>query len=170
VVEEAGGKAVRSRVGHAHVKQQMRQIDAISGGELSGHYYFKLKDRETFYIDSALVATMRLLNILSASDKPVSELLKPLRKFYHSGEINFNIADKDAALADIQKTFSDGKQDHLDGISVDYPDWWLNVRPSNTEPLLRLTLEGQTPELRDQGLKRVFAVLEKYGTVAKGGH
>ncbi|MBY0588311.1 phosphomannomutase/phosphoglucomutase [bacterium] len=170
VVEQAGGKAVRSRVGHAHVKQQMRQIEALSGGELSGHYYFELKEKETFYADAALVATMRLLNILSQSDKSASELLAPLRKYYHSGEINFQIADKDAAIADIEKTFHDGKQDRLDGITAEYPDWWLNVRPSNTEPLLRLTLEGTTPAIRDAGLSKVFAVLEKYGHRAEGGH
>jgi phosphomannomutase len=170
VVEQAGGKAVRSRVGHAHVKQQMRQIEALSGGELSGHYYFELQEREKFYADAALVATMRLLNILSNTNKSCSELLAPLRKYHHSGEINFQIADKDAAIADIEKTFKDGQQDRLDGITVEYPDWWLNVRPSNTEPLLRLTLEGTTPAIRDAGLARVFAVLEKYGHRATGGH
>lgn len=170
VVARAGGKPVRSRVGHAHVKQQMRQIGAISGGELSGHYYFQLQEKETFYADSALVATMRLLNVLSASEKPVSELLAPMRTYFHSGEINFKIADKDAALAEIEKTFSDASQDQLDGVTVEYPDWWCNVRPSNTEPLLRLTLEGNTAQLRDDGLKSVFAILEKYGHRATGGH
>lgn len=169
-VASAGGKPVRSRVGHAHVKQQMREIGALSGGELSGHYYFQLKDKETFYADSALVATMRLLNILSASDQPVSKLLAPMKTYFHSGEINFKVADKDAAIAEISSTFADAQQDRLDGITVEYADWWCNVRPSNTEPLLRLTLEGNTPELRDAGLAKVFAILEKYGQRATGGH
>lgn len=170
VIAAAGGKPVRSRVGHAHVKQQMRQIGAISGGELSGHYYFELEGKEKFYADSALVATVLLLNILSHSNRPISELLAPMKKYFHSGEINFKVADKDAALADIERTFKDAKQDHLDGVTVEYPDWWCNVRPSNTEPLLRLTLEGNTAPLRDEGLKKVYAILNKYGHLAEGGH
>lgn len=167
-IERAGGKAQRSRVGHAHVKQAMRQVGALCGGELSGHYYFELKDKATYYADSALVAFVLLLNVLSETGKKVSELIAPLAKYHHTGEINFAIADKDAALADIAKTFADGRQDTLDGVSVEYPDWWLNVRPSNTEPLIRLTLEGDTPAARDQGLARVLEVLHRHGKRATG--
>lgn len=170
VIAAAGGEPVRSRVGHAHVKQAMRKIGALSGGELSGHYYFKLEDKAVFYADSALVATMHLLNILSQTGKKVSELLRPMRKYFHTGEINFEIADKDAALADVAKTFADGRQDTLDGITVEYPDWWFNVRPSNTEPLLRLTLEGDTAALRDAGFQRVLTLLSRYGKRATGHH
>jgi phosphomannomutase len=169
-IAEAGGEPVRSRVGHAHVKQQMRRIGALCGGELSGHYYFELQGKETFYADSALVATVRLLNILCKEDAAVSALLAPLKKYFHSGEINFQVDDKDAALAEVQSVFGDGAQDFLDGVTVEYPDWWFNLRPSNTEPLLRLTLEGNTPELRDAGLKKVFSLLEKHGRRAAGAH
>jgi phosphomannomutase len=170
VIKAAGGEPIRSRVGHSHVKQAMRRIGAVAGGELSGHYYFQLKDKETYYADSALVACMRLLNILSATGKKVSELIAPMQKYFHTGEINFKIADKDAALDDVQKTFADGKQDTLDGVTVEYPDWWFNVRPSNTEPLLRLTLEGDTAAKRDAGFERVLQLLSKYGERATGGH
>lgn len=170
VIADHGGQPVRGRVGHAHIKQTMRQIGAISGGELSGHYYFQLHDQATFFADSALVACVHLLDILSKTGKKTSELIAPMRKYFHSGEVNFNVADKDAALADIRATFRDGKQDTLDGISVEYSDWWFNVRPSNTEPLLRLTLEGDTAALRDKGFQRVLDVLNKYGQQVKGGH
>lgn len=168
IIRAAGGEPVRSRVGHAHVKQSMRTIGALCGGELSGHYYFRLEDVETFYADSALVATMHLLNILSASGKKTSELIDPMRRYYHTGEVNFSVADKEAALADVARTFSDGAQDTLDGITVSYPDWWVNVRPSNTEPLLRLTLEGDTAAIRDEKFQVVLALLSKYGHLAQG--
>jgi phosphomannomutase len=170
VIKEAGGEPVRIRVGHSHAKQTMRQLGAICGGELSGHYYFKLDGATTFWMDSALVATVRLLNVLSASGKKTSELVAPMKKYFHTGEINFAIDDKDAALATIRQMFADGKQDSMDGTTVEYDDWWFNVRPSNTEPLLRLTLEGNTPALRDKGLDRVLAVLLKFGHRATGGH
>ncbi|QDU63785.1 Phosphomannomutase/phosphoglucomutase [Planctomycetes bacterium Pan216] len=170
VIEQAGGVPFRARVGHSHMKQLMRRENAICGGELSGHYYFQLHDKETYFADSALVATVKLLNILSATGKPISELLAPMKKYFHTGEVNFKIDDKEGALAAIKETFSDGTQDELDGVSVDYPDWWLNVRPSNTEPLLRLTLEGDTAAKRDEGFERVLGVLNKFGERATGGH
>lgn len=169
-IVEHGGTPVRSRVGHSHVKQTMRQMGILCGGELSGHYYFQLHDRVTFYADSALVATMRLLNVLSAADKPLSQLIAPLRRYHHTGEINFQIEDKEAALAAVRQSFADARIDELDGVTVEYPDWWLNVRPSNTEPLLRLTLEGDTPQRRDAGSARIFALLERFGRRATGGH
>ena len=170
VVKQAGGNPVRSRVGHSHVKQAMRKADALFGGELSGHYYSRLKDKGVFYADSALVGVVRLLNMLSRTDKTVSELVAPLMKYHHSGEVNFSVDDKDAALAAIAETFSDGKQDELDGVTVTYPDWWVNVRPSNTEPLLRLTLEGDTEEKKKAAYDRVVAVLQQFGDVASSSH
>ena len=169
-IEAAGGVAVRVRVGHSHVKKTLREIDGIVGGELSGHYYFRLEDREVFYIDSALVATVRLLNILSESGKKLSELIAPLRKYSHSGEINFAIEDKAGALKAIEDAFRDSTIDHLDGVTATYRDWWVNVRPSNTEPVLRLTLEGNTPALRDAKYAQVSALLGTFGHVAQGGH
>lgn len=170
IIAQHGGQPIRSRVGHSHVKQSMREIGAVAGGELSGHYYFQLRDRVTYFADSALVACIRLLNVLSSSGKTMSELLAPMRKYHHTGEINFSIDDKEAALATVQKTFPDGRQDTLDGVSVQYDDWWVNVRPSNTEPLLRLTLEGNTPELRQEKLAVVEGILSKFGHRAQSSH
>jgi phosphomannomutase len=170
VIAAGGGKPVRVRVGHSHVKRQMKEIDGVFGGELSGHYYFKLEDKAVFYADSALVATIKLLNILSESPEPLSEIVASMQKYFHTGEINFKIDDKEAALAAVQETFQDGDQDFLDGVSVTYPTWWVNVRPSNTEPLIRLTLEGDSPELRDEKLAAVEKVLTKYGERATSGH
>jgi phosphomannomutase len=169
-IRQAGGEPVRSRVGHSHVKQAMRRIGAVCGGELSGHYYFQLHDRVTFYADSALVAMIRLLNVLSAANKPISALVAPLKKYFHTGEINFKVAEKDAALAAIRAEFADGRQDTLDGVTVEYPAWWVNVRPSNTEPLVRLTLEGDTPVLRDSNYQRVYAVLRRFGERVTSAH
>jgi phosphomannomutase len=163
VIRDAGGKPLRSRVGHAHVKKQMKEENACFGSELSGHFYFQLKDRSTYYADSGLVALVRMLSILSRTDRPLSQLIAPLAKYAHTGEINFHIEDARAALDAVRREFADGKQDELDGVSVEYGDWWFNVRASNTEPLVRLTLEGDTPAARDRGLERVLAVLSRFG-------
>ena len=164
VIHEAGGRPLRSKVGHAHVKKQMKEEDACFGSELSGHFYFRLTDRSTYFADSGLVALVRMLAILSRTDRPLSQLIAPLGKYAHTGEINFHIENAPAALEAIREAFADGKQDDLDGVSVEYADWWLNVRASNTEPLVRLTLEGDTPTARDAGLERVLAVLSRFGS------
>jgi phosphomannomutase len=163
VISAAGGRPLRSRVGHAHVKKLMAEEGAVFGSELSGHFYFQLHDRSAFYADSGLVALVRMLGIVSRADKPLSQLIAPLAKYSHTGEVNFHIEKSAAALAAIREQFADGKQDELDGVSVEYDDWWFNVRASNTEPLLRLTLEGDTPELRQAGFERVLAVLLRFG-------
>ncbi len=144
VIEAAGGKPMMSRVGHSFIKAQMRENDAIFAGELSGHYYFKANSTA----ESSSMATFALANIVSKSDKPLSELIKPLRKYAQSGEINSKVADAAAVLAKLKAQFADFFE--LDGVSVDRWDsegWWFNVRMSNTEPLVRLNLEAKTPEL-----------------------
>lgn len=163
VIAAAGGKPLRSRVGHAHVKKQMAEESAVFGSELSGHFYFQLRDRSVFYADAGLVALVRMLGILSRTQTPLSKLIAPLAKYWHTGELNFHIEDAPATIDAIRKEFVDGKQDALDGVTVEYTDWWFNVRASNTEPLVRLTLEGDTPAVRDRGLERVLAVLERFG-------
>lgn len=170
VIRARGGVPVRSRVGHSHIKKQMAEIEAPFGSELSGHFYFALDDRARFYVDSGLVALMQMLRALSASDEPLSQRIAPLARYAHSGEINFRVEDQAGAIAAIRAGFTDGEQNELDGVSVVYPDWWFNVRSSNTEPLLRLTLEGDTPELRDAGLRRVRAALASFGEQVQGGH
>ena len=144
VIAAAGGKPMMSRVGHSFIKAQMRENDAIFAGELSGHYYFKANSTA----ESSSMATFALANIVSKSEKPLSALVAPLRKYAHSGEINSKVADAAAVLARVKAAFPDNFE--LDGVSVDRWDaegWWFNVRMSNTEPLVRLNLEAKTPDL-----------------------
>jgi phosphomannomutase len=139
VVERAGGKALMNRVGHAYFKTRMREEHAMFGGEVSGHYYF----HDFYCADSGTLPALLILELLSRRQKPLSELLEPYRSHYFiSGEINSEVADQDAKLEELAKKYSDGRQYHLDGLSVEYDDWHFNVRPSNTEPLLRLCLES----------------------------
>jgi phosphomannomutase len=154
-IEAAGGRAFPERVGHAFMKATLREKDGAFAGELSGHYYF----RDNFYCDSADIAFLRMLNVLSASKAPLSEIVRPLRRYFNTGEVNFRVEDKDAKIEKLAGVFSDGRISHLDGITVEYPDWWFNVRKSNTEPLLRLVLEGSTAALRDEGYARVKSVI-----------
>ena len=161
-IAAAGGKPMMSRVGHSFIKEQMRANDAIFAGELSGHYYFKAN----FTAESSSMATYALANIVSASDKPLSELIAPLRKYSQSGEINTKTATPPAEiLAKIKADYA-GKANvfELDGVSVDAWEgegWWANVRMSNTEPLVRLNLEGRTREImeekRDEFLAKIRA-------------
>lgn len=170
VIREGGGTPIRSRVGHSHIKKQMSEIESPFGSELSGHFYFALDDKQRYYADSGLVALVRMLRALSESETPLSQRIAPLCRYFHSGEINFRVEQQAEAIEAIRSEFRDGEQSALDGISVNFPDWWFNVRSSNTEPLLRLTLEGDSAALRDAGLARVRAVIERFGHEAQGGH
>ena len=139
IVEAAGGTADVNRVGHAFFKTRMRDEGAAFGGEVSGHYYF----RDFYNADSGTIPALLILELLSVKEKRMSELLAPLReKYFISGEINSEVADQDAKMNEIAERWSDGEVSWLDGVSVDYDDWHFNVRPSNTEPLLRLNLES----------------------------
>ena len=155
-IAAAGGKPMMSRVGHSFIKQQMRENDAIFAGELSGHYYFKAN----FTAESSAMATFALANIVSKSEKPLSELVAPLRKYFQSGEINSKVADAAAVLAKIKQDYPDFFE--LDGVSVDRWDaegWWFNVRMSNTEPLVRLNLEAKTRELMEAKRDAMLALI-----------
>ena len=145
VIEESGGTPVMCRVGHAFIKRQMREHGAMFAGELSGHYYF----RENSFAESAAIAVLCIANIVSASSKSFSELLAPIKRYHASGEINSTVADPPAVLARIKQAFADGQLTELDGVSIEYDDWWFNVRCSNTEPLVRLNLEAKTRELME---------------------
>jgi phosphomannomutase len=139
VVERAGGEAEVNRVGHAFFKTRMRDTGAAFGGEVSGHYYF----RDFYCADSGTIPALLILELLSVDSRKLSELLKPLRsRYFISGEINSEVEDQDAKMDELVERYSDGEISRLDGISVDYDDWHFNVRPSNTEPLLRLNLES----------------------------
>ncbi|HVS62790.1 MAG TPA: phosphomannomutase/phosphoglucomutase [Thermoanaerobaculia bacterium] len=142
-LEERGGVPVRERVGHSFIKATMRKRDAVFGGELAGHYYF----RENYFADCSLLAVFDVLSILWAAGAPLSEVVAPLRRYAKSEEINFEVEDKSSAMADLEERYGAGEIDRIDGIRIDFDDWWFNVRPSNTEPLLRLVLEADTPEL-----------------------
>jgi phosphomannomutase len=138
-VEAAGGTAERNRVGHAFFKRRMREEGALFGGEVSGHYYF----RDFYCADSGTLPALLMLELAARSDKPVSQMLAPFeQRYFISGEINSEVSDPEAKIAELTQKYSDAEQDTLDGISIDYPDWHFNVRSSNTEPLLRLCLES----------------------------
>jgi len=138
-VQAAGGTALMHRVGHAFIKKRMRDENAAFGGEVSGHFYF----RDNWYADNGMIPALLVLEMLGTKGQRFSELLAPLRERYHiSGEINSKVADVAAAMKRIEERYRDAKITKLDGISIDYPDWHFNVRPSNTEPLLRLNLEA----------------------------
>jgi len=160
VVEEIiknGGTPRRERVGHAFMKKALRDSHAIFGGELSGHFYY----RDNFYADSGLITLVHVLNIVSEADVPISELVKPLRRYYSSGETNFRVDDKQAKMDELAAKYSDGRIDHLDGVSVMYKDWWFNCRPSNTEPLLRLNVEAKSKALLEEKLAEIEKQLGK---------
>jgi phosphomannomutase len=142
-IRAEGGVPIRTRVGHSFIKQVMADTGAIFGGEHSGHYYF----RQNYRADSGLIAAVVALGELSAADRPLSEVLAPFRKYFDSGEINSRVDDQAGRIERIASSLSDGAQDRLDGLTVEYQDWWCNVRASNTEPLLRLNVEARTPEL-----------------------
>ena len=155
IIEENGGTAKECKVGHANIKRQMREDGAIFAGELSGHYYFE----ENSFAEAGTLPALLLLNLMTETGKPISELVATLRRYAHSGEINSEVHDKDTVLATLKEKYADGKQHELDGLKVEYPDWWFNVRPSNTEPLLRLNLEATTPELMEEKKAELLALI-----------
>lgn len=154
-IERAGGIPKRQRVGHVFIKRTMADTNAVFGGELSGHFYF----RDNWYCDSGVLAFVAVMNLLTEEGKPLSKLIAPLARYATSGEMNFHNEDKDATIDKLLKKYADGQIDTLDGVTVQYPDWWFNVRKSNTEPLLRLNLEAKTKELMDQKLAEIAPLM-----------
>ena len=138
-----GGTPRRERVGHSYMKKTLRDSHAVFGGELSGHFYY----RDNYYADSGMITLVHVLNILSESDEPLSELIKPLRRYAGSGEINFEVEDKIGAMERLKRKYSQGQIDDLDGVTIQFRQWWFNCRASNTEPLLRLNVEAQDEEM-----------------------
>jgi phosphomannomutase len=159
VVAKYGGVALMNRVGHAFFKRRMRETNAIFGGEVTGHYYF----RDNFYADNGFIPALLILELMSKKGQGLGELLDPLRRRYFiSGEINTRLRGMEAVpakLDEIAARYADASQYKLDGISIEYPDWHFNVRPSNTEPLLRLNLEATTPELMASRRDEVLAMI-----------
>lgn len=156
MIEEAGGKAVVTKVGHSLIKETMLKENAIFGGESSGHYFYK-QPYGTFEMPMMLV--LKFLVWLSEQNKPLSEAVAPYKKYFHSGEINSTVADVKTKLSEIQERYKDGEISLLDGVTVTYPDFWFNVRGSNTEPLIRLNLEARSKELMEQKRDEVLGVI-----------
>jgi phosphomannomutase len=156
-IERAHGRGVRSRVGHAFIKAAMREEGALFAGELSGHYYY----RDVGFADNGLLTLVMVANILAASGRTLSELVKPLDRYPSTGEINLAVSDPAAVLAVLAARYRDADLDRLDGLTATYPDWWFNIRPSHTEPVVRLNIEADTRSLLDEKEKEVLAAIRE---------
>jgi phosphomannomutase len=156
LVRREGGNPIRTKAGHSIIKPQMRKHDAAFGGEHSGHFYF----RDNYFADSGIIALLTVAELVGRQDGPLSELLAPIDPYVRSGEINSEVGDQDATMKKVEEHYAERNSpnvDHLDGLTVDFGDWWFNLRPSNTEPLLRLNVEARDRETmereRDEILK-----------------
>ena len=155
LIAKNGGIPIRSQVGHSLIKKTMREQDVVFGGEHSGHFYFK----NNWYADSGMIALMQCLELFSEANRPVSEVIAPVDTRFRSGEINSTVKDIPAKLKQIEEHYKDASMDYLDGVTISYPDWWMNIRPSNTEPLLRLNVEGDTKELMERHRDEALALI-----------
>lgn len=159
-IRENRGEAVCSRVGHPFIKQAMRKNKALFGAELSGHFYF----RDAYYAEASILMKLKLLKIMNETKKSLFELIKPFEKYFHSGEINIEIKNSEQTISIIQKikeNYKDGKIDELDGITVEYKDWWFNLRSSNTESVLRLVVEAKAQYIMDQKVKEISELVKE---------
>lgn len=156
MIEEAGGIPCVTRVGHSLIKEQMIEVGAVFGGESSGHYFYKF-DYGTF--EAPIVLLLKFLLYISEQNKPLSEIIKPYKKYFNSGEINSDVKEKEGKLKEIAEKYKDGKISYLDGISVEYDDFWFNVRHSNTEDLLRLIVEAKTQKLMEEKKEEILKLI-----------
>lgn len=156
-IAAAGGRPVECRVGHAFIKKSLREEGGVFAGELSGHFYFE----ESSWAENTFLALFRLLNMLEASGEPLSRLIAPLRRYHGSGEVNSRVADVAAVLGRLEAEYGDGELSRLDGLKVSHPEWWFNVRPSNTEPVLRLVVEATTRELMERRRDELLALIRR---------
>jgi len=172
-IKENGGEVIRSRVGHPFIKEAMRKNKAVFGAELSGHFYFK----DVFYVEAPIMMKLKLLKIMTETGKSLAELIQPFEKYFHSGEINVEIRSKEQAVSIIQKikeNYKDARIDELDGITVEYWDsstglrtpvtqshWWFNLRPSNTEPVLRSVIEAETQYIMEQKVSELVKIINE---------
>ena len=159
VITEAGGVGVRTRVGHSYIKQVMAETGAIFGGEHSGHYYF----RDNFRADSGIITALVVLELLSVFDGPLSELVQPFQRYCDSGEINTVVNDPQGTVERVAATLAQQgvTLDRLDGLTADFGSWWFNLRASNTEPLLRLNLEADSPDALERHVRDTLALLKE---------
>ncbi len=156
-IKANGGNPVMSKVGHSFIKEKLRKAKGVFGGELSGHFYFQ----DNFYADSGIIACLKIIDLIAEEKKKISDLIRPLKKYFASGEINSQVEDKEAKMKELAKKYKDGKASLLDGVRVEYEDWWFNVRPSNTEPLLRLNLEAKTRKLMEEKRDEILKIIRK---------
>jgi len=155
LVIKKGGKAIRTRVGHALIKPLMKKHNAIFGGEHSGHFYF----RDNWFADSGLIAFLVCLELLSRHNRPLDEMVKAINPYFRSGEINSRVKSARDKIEEVAAHFSDGEQDRLDGLTVDYGSFWFNLRPSNTEPLLRLNVEAKSKEVLSKKTDEIMEII-----------
>jgi phosphomannomutase len=158
VIKEAGGVPVRTRVGHSYIKQVMAETNAVFGGEHSGHYYY----RDNFRADSGIITALIVLELMGQTGAKLSELSEPLERYADSGEINTHVANPAATVAAVAAALKEKgvSVDELDGITADYGTWWFNLRPSNTEPLLRLNVEAADSQACQQRVQEVLAMIK----------
>jgi phosphomannomutase len=157
LISAAGGIPLKERVGHAFIKTRMAREDAVFAGEVTGHYYF----RDFFFADSGIVPSLYLIEMISKRNRSMSDMLRELEaKYFISGEINSTVDDPQAKMEELKQKYSDAVIETMDGVSINYPTWHFNVRPSNTEPLLRLNLEAKTREEMEQRRDEVVAIIQ----------
>jgi phosphomannomutase len=156
-IRKCGCRGKMWKAGHTLIVEKMRDIDAGFCGEASGHYYF----RENGYNDSSMIPIVMVLALMRKTGKPLSRLTEKYEKYFQSGETNFHVRDRKEKIAEIAKVFRGGKRSKVDGLRVDYRDWWFNVRPSNTEPVLRINIEAKTKGLLEEKKKRLFSIARK---------
>lgn len=157
VIEQNGGRPIRSRVGHSYIKAVMREEDAVFGGEHSGHFYF----RDNWYADSGLIALLTVLQLMSKHGKSLSSILQPIDTRFRSGEVNSEVEDPGATMATVERVFNEqgAEIDHLDGLTVGFDDWWFNLRASNTQPLLRLNVEAENQTTLGERTQEVLGLV-----------
>ncbi|MCD6429306.1 phosphomannomutase/phosphoglucomutase [bacterium] len=155
ILQEEGVALIKSRVGYPFIKALMRENNSLLGGELSGHFFWK----ESCYSESSFLTLLRLLEVLYFEKKPISQLVEPMQKYFSSKEINFEVDNKEEIIKKIEEKYSDGEISKIDGLTVEYKDWWFNIRPSNTEPVLRLTVEAKTKELLDKKIRELTEII-----------
>ena len=148
---------MRTRVGHSYIKAIMADTDAVFGGEHSGHYYF----RDNYRADSGSIAALVVLEVLSRAGRPLSELRREFERYADSGEINVQVADPAVVIEAVARHYEGASQDRLDGLTVDLGEWWFNLRPSNTEPLLRINVEAANREMCDARSAEVLSLIEE---------
>ena len=157
-LQRLGAQPTICKVGHSFAKKLLRDTDGIAGGELAGHYYF----RENFYCDSGMIAALVVLEVLSAAGMAFSKAVSEISRYHFSGEINFTVPNGPEILSRVKSDYADGTLTDLDGIRIDFPDWWFNLRVSNTEPLLRLVVEARTADALEEKKSGLVAKIKGY--------